>query len=596
VKAQTSKKARRRGASADTLPDLPHAPEAERVITGAVLLANSNIDSVFAKLAAEDFFDSRLSTIYSRLRDMRGQGKNVDLPTAVDELRAHGELEHSGGPAFVASLVDGLPHRLALDSYMSAILEKAMLRRIAYMGQEISVSAVNGKSARDILLAAGRKLSGLQATFRLRDKSHGSETGAEILGKTAGFLLRFVAMSNAQASAIALWTLHTHALDASEVTGYLSITSAEPRCGKTRLLELLELLVAEPWLTGRVTPAVLVRKIDGVRPTLLLDESDTALRDDSEYGDTLRGVLNLGYRRGGVVSCCVGQAEALDFHDFSAFCPKAIAGIGSLPDTVADRSFPIRLQRRAPHEPVETLRRSEVQPEAASLRDQIAGWCSKTFDSLKASRPEPLPALGDRQNEIAAPLLAIADAAAGDWPRRARTALLEIFQNDSVREESFRVRLLRDIRAAFDESMSQQIPTSALLDHLNADENAPWCEFTHGKPLTARGLARMLAPVGVQPEHFREGAKTIRGYTRGSLRDVWGRYCVSPPVAAGTAGTSGTSNVLNELAVPDETALSNVSGTDEVSGTGISLKTKYVPDVTDVPLHQGQPEESSNGD
>ena len=176
-----------------------------------------------------------------------------------------------------------------------------------------------------------------------------------------------------------------------------------------------------------------------------------------------RGVLNLGYRRSGVVSCCVGKAEALIFHDFPSFCPKAIAGIGSLPDTVADRLFPIRLQRRAPHEKVENLRRSEIEPESVSLRNQIAACASKTFETLKASRPEPLGEHGTRQNEIAAPLLAIADAADSDWPKRARDALLYIFRNCSERVESLRERLVRDIRLIFDETGYQQIPTTVLL-------------------------------------------------------------------------------------------------------------------------------------
>lgn len=581
MRAEKAKRGRRRSASAEPLPELPHAPEAERVINGALLSANSNCDFVFAKLASEDFFDSRLCAIYSRVRAMHDQGKTVDLPTAVDELRAHGELERAGGPAFVASLMDGLPQRLTLDSYVSAILETALLRRIACMGQEITETALKSTSAREILLAVDERLAGLWTTFRFRHQFYGSESGVEILDKTAGFSRRFVAMSPRQADVVAMWVIHTHALDAADVTGYLSITSAEKRSGKTRLLEVLELLVAEPWLTGRVTAAVLVRKIDGIRPTLLLDESDTALRDDSEYGDVLRGVLNLGYRRGGVVSCCVGTAGELDFHDFSAFGAKAIAGIGSLPDTVADRSFPIRLQRRAPDERVESLRRSEIVPEAVGLRDQIAGWASKIFETLKAGKPEPLAELDDRQNEIAAPLLAIADAAGGDWPQRARNALIEIFRDCSVRDESLRVRLLADIRMVFDEGGSQHMSTPVLLEHLNANDSAPWCEFTHGKPLSARGLARMLAPFGIRPAHFREAARTIRGYTRTSFHDTWERYCASSSVAVGTDDTSGTVNLFNELAVPDENPLPAAS--DEVSGTAILLKTKRVPDAPDVP-------------
>ena len=88
----------------------------------------------------------------------------------------------------------------------------------------------------------------------------------EVLDELAGFVRRFVVMTDAQADAVALWIVHTHAFDAAEQTPYLAISSAEKRSGKTRLLEVLELLVARPWLTGRVTAAVLARKVDAERP------------------------------------------------------------------------------------------------------------------------------------------------------------------------------------------------------------------------------------------------------------------------------------------------------------------------------------------
>ena len=167
--------------------------------------------------------------------------------------------------------------------------------------------------------------------------------------KLIGFIRRFVAVSEDQALLIALWIVHTHALDAADTTAYLNIWSAEKRSGKTRLLEVLSLLVARAWFTGRVTSAVLVRKVAAEMPTLLLDESDAAFKGDREYAETLRGVLNAGFRRGGVASLCRAGAN-LTYEDFPVFSAKAIAGIGRLPDTVADRSIPIELRRRRPSE------------------------------------------------------------------------------------------------------------------------------------------------------------------------------------------------------------------------------------------------------
>jgi hypothetical protein len=109
----------------------------------------------------------------------------------------------------------------------------------------------------------------------------------DLLDEVAGFVRRFVVMTTAQADATALWVAHTHTFGAAEQTPYLSISSAEKRSGKTRKLEVLELLVARPWLTGRVTAAVLARKVDAETPTLLLDESDVAFKGEKEYAESL---------------------------------------------------------------------------------------------------------------------------------------------------------------------------------------------------------------------------------------------------------------------------------------------------------------------
>jgi hypothetical protein len=103
------------------------------------------------------------------------------------------------------------------------------------------------------------------------------------------FVRRFVVVTDDQAIALALWIAHTHVIDAFDCTPYLQITSATKRAGKTRLLEVLEPLVARPWLTQRVSAAALVRKIDKEHPTLLLDESDAAFKGEKDYAEALRG-------------------------------------------------------------------------------------------------------------------------------------------------------------------------------------------------------------------------------------------------------------------------------------------------------------------
>lgn len=153
---------------------------------------------------------------------------------------------------------------------------------------------------------------------------------APLLDSIADFMREYIIIDDESLWMLALWVAHTHSFDACESTPYIHIKSATKESGKTRVLEVLQWLVAKPWFTARVSAAVMIRKIAAEMPTLLLDESDAAFSGDAEYTEALRGALNAGYRRGGCHSMCVGTSANLKPKDFSVFGPKAIAGIGRL--------------------------------------------------------------------------------------------------------------------------------------------------------------------------------------------------------------------------------------------------------------------------
>ncbi len=351
---------------------------------------------------------------------------------------------------------------------------------------------------------------------------------APILDDLFALIRRFVSLSLSQARVIALWIAHTHAIDAADATPYLAITSAEKQCGKTRLLEMTDLLVANPWLTGKVSAAVLIRKIDSEQPTLLLDESDAAFAGEREYAEALRGVLNTGHRRGGKASCCVGQGTAITFKDFSTFSPKAIAGIGNLPDTIADRSIPIRLKRAARCEHVERFRRREVEAEALGLRGRLEAWSAITVENLRTARPVLPDALTDRQQDGAEPLLAIADLAGGEWPETSRLTLIELCGEAQADDQSIGVRLLADIRGIFQDRDVDRIPSVELATALAEIETSPWGEWGKaGKPLSTAKLARLLGRFAIVPHSVRVGDRTPKGYTLGDFQDAFERYLPS---------------------------------------------------------------------
>jgi len=346
-------------------------------------------------------------------------------------------------------------------------------------------------------------------------------TGAKLLDWILAYIKRFISLSPEQGCVVALWVIHTHLIDATDFTPYLAINSPEKQSGKTKLLEVLRLLVKEEWFTGHATSAVLVRKIDAKAPTLLLDESDAAFNGDQTYTEALRGVLNTGHERGGCYSMCIGQGAAITYQDFSTFCPKAIAGIGRLPDTVTDRSIPIRL-KRAPRGTVEKFRKRDAKRQVQEHVAQIAAWCQAHIKDLQEARPDIPTALSDRQADVCEPLLAIADAAGGEWPKTLRKALVKLCVGAQANDGSVGVQLLRDVKGVFDEKHVDEMASAILCDSLALIETSPWGEWNKGKPLTPAGIARLLKPFEVYPEQLSSGK--VRGYKLRTLEEAFSLY------------------------------------------------------------------------
>jgi hypothetical protein len=340
---------------------------------------------------------------------------------------------------------------------------------------------------------------------------------AALLDYVSLYIRRYTSVSESQLAVLALWAVHTYLISEIDCTPYLAITSAEMESGKTRVLEVLKTLVRNPWLTGQVSPAVLFRTVDKKKPTLLLDESDAAFNGDKEYAEALRGILNTGYQRNGVASRCVGKD--FELKDFSTFCPKAIAGIGKLPGTVASRAIPIRL-KRAPRGTVQKFREREVELEVRDIRGAIEVFAGAMKPIIAATRPALPDELSDRQQDAAECLVAIADLAGGNWPSLARTSLISLCIDAQDNDDSIGHILLSDIRSVFDSNAVTDISSSDLAKALAAIETSPWGEWNQGKPISTTKVARLLKPYGIKPHNLR----AHHGYVRNDFVEAWSLY------------------------------------------------------------------------
>ena len=276
--------------------------------------------------------------------------------------------------------------------------------------------------------------------------------GAELLADVHAFLGRFVAYPSAHAHvAHTLWIAHAHAMEAWDSTPRIAFLSPEPGSGKTRALEVSEILVPNPVEAVNVTPAYLFRKVGAEEgpPTILYDEIDTVFGPKAKDNEEIRGLLNAGHRRGAVAGRCVVRGKIVETEEIPAYCAVALAGLGWLPDTLMSRSIVIRMRRRAPTETIEPYRRRDEIDEGHELRGRLAGWAAAKAKILYAARPAMPVGIEDRNADVWEALFAIADAAGGDWPKKAREAAVALIAAGREEEPSLGIRLLADLRTVF---------------------------------------------------------------------------------------------------------------------------------------------------
>jgi putative DNA primase/helicase len=346
--------------------------------------------------------------------------------------------------------------------------------------------------------------------------------GAKLLDYLVGVFRRHLALCEGTAEAIALWVLFAHTHDAHQTSPRLAFLSPVPECGKTTALSILRALVPRALPTSNITPAVVFRVIEQRKPTLLIDEADTFMQ-----GDDMRGILNSGHTRATAqVWRCEGESHKPK--GFSTWAPVAIAKIGTLPETLESRSLVIPMQRRRPDEQTQPISAEDRQA-FATLVSKAARWSADNSAALAEATPELPAGLFNRSRDNWRPLVAVADAAGGHWPERARR--VAVLLSGSAEDPSLGVQLLSDIREIL---RAERLSSEELCEALREREDRPWAD--DGCAISQRHLARLLKPFGIAPKSVRLGPHhTPKGYMAAQFEDAFARYLPPIPPPAATA-------------------------------------------------------------
>jgi len=131
---------------------LPSNLDAERSILGAILLDNSALNTAIEALKVDDFFLLQHRNVFNQMVALGEAQQPIDLVTLSDELHRRGELEASGGAAYLASLADGVPRVSNVEHYARIVKEKAMLRNLVHAANRIQQNALDGEEGADAIL------------------------------------------------------------------------------------------------------------------------------------------------------------------------------------------------------------------------------------------------------------------------------------------------------------------------------------------------------------------------------------------------------------------------------------------------------------
>ena len=347
--------------------------------------------------------------------------------------------------------------------------------------------------------------------------------GAALLSEMTPAVLRYAVMEVGSAETVALWVLHAHALDAFQISPRLAITSPEMRCGKTTALDVVYSLAPRPLSTSNTSAAAIFRTIEAAQPTLLIDEADTFLTSSEE----IRGVLNSGHRRSAAyVLRLVGDNH--EPRQFSTWAAVAIALIGKLPETLQDRSILIRMRRRLPSESIAQFRADRTD-DLKVLARKAARWANDNLETLRAMDPAMPLTITNRNADNWRPLLAVADAAGGEWPARARTIAETMTDQADGDDQSLKTILLEDVRSVFGTKGVDKLPSADLVEALSEMKDRPWPELGRAaKPITQNKLAGLLKDFGIRPGNVWAGSKPLKGYGLGQFEDAFRRYLPDP--------------------------------------------------------------------
>ena len=131
---------------------LPHSIEAEQSVIGAMIMDKDAIVAASEILTEEDFYSKQYGALFEAMVELNDEGKPVDTVTLQDRLREKDVPPEVSSLEFIRELLNTLPTSAHIKNYANIVAEKAMLRRLIKLNEEIANTCYVGKDSLENIL------------------------------------------------------------------------------------------------------------------------------------------------------------------------------------------------------------------------------------------------------------------------------------------------------------------------------------------------------------------------------------------------------------------------------------------------------------
>lgn len=145
----------------DRLP--PQSLEAEKWVVGSGLILPESLDQTALIVTPNDFYADANKRIFAALVGMRDAGSKIDLGLLVGNLRASGQFEAAGGAAYLAEVLNSVPHAANAVYYAEIVKERSVRRELIHAATEMLRDALDeGVKAEDVVSAFEQRVQGIK--------------------------------------------------------------------------------------------------------------------------------------------------------------------------------------------------------------------------------------------------------------------------------------------------------------------------------------------------------------------------------------------------------------------------------------------------